>query len=163
MEVNPLKRYSAAQALEHEFLKNCDVGGVVESSTNVNIPDILSQELITMSNQSMGASLSSFVIRKAVLNGKIETIEKFSENNFSSINSLKEGSTLKNSNYSVPSKFSGGSNSNNNIAKNPPKKSNTKKDMHKQAIMKSMLSKGEDYYDNLQNKRKSEDEEKKTK
>ena len=109
---------------------------------------------------SLGVSHNSLITRKAVLNGRIETIEKFSDNNFSSINSLKDGSTSKNQQYSV-SKFGG--NSSNNISKSSPKKSNHKKDMHKQVIMKSIMSKGEEYYDNLSNNKMKSDDEKKKK
>ena len=88
LEPSPIKRYSANYALKHKFFADIPVENDVKD-VMIDFQNYKDEKLSPFS-PLLKPSFNSFVMRKAILNGRVDTIEKLSENNFSSINSFKE-------------------------------------------------------------------------
>ena len=96
LDPSPIKRFSAAYALKHKYF--IDIPENLESNESTAIVDfsefkednIAFSPFSPYSNNKAKPSFDSFVMKKAILNGRVDTIEKLSENNISSICSLKE-------------------------------------------------------------------------
>ena len=136
LESNPEKRISATEALNHEFFK---VDPLKEpKNVTIDLSDIF---LTNNSIQTFNSSFNSFVFRKAIYNGKIESVEGISE----SSNCVVSPSRPKYKNSKFSNNFSSEIESNNNTSNNNneirnavAKKTSIKIDMHKSALLNSL-------------------------